>query len=341
MNRKQKKRRLIIKKYLFQFLNIAVGTALMAIGISQFLLPNQLSSGGFAGVATITYYLFHFPVGITILLLNIPLFILAYLKFGNKFIARTIIGTMLLSFFIDIFDKLPELTEDRFLACIYGGIVVGIGTAIILKVNSSTGGSDLLSYIVNYYNKQIRPGNVIVALDTIVVVLNAIFFKHVEIGLYSAITIYIMGKMLDIVFEGVNFTKILFIISKDYEKIAEEIGKEVRRGSTGIYAKGMYTNEEKMMLFCVGSRSEIIKIKNISYKIDPNCFIVISNARETYGKGFKEQKKRTLKYFKVHFFYIIVIAFEIPLFYLEIQIGKKKSLIVNIFCFILFYKLYN
>lgn len=289
MDRKQKRRRLLIKKYFFELLNIILGTILMAIGISQFLLPNQLSSGGFAGIATITYYLFNFPVGITVLVLNIPLFILAYLKFGKKFIARALIGTVLLSTFIDIFEKFPALTEDRFLACIYGGIIVGIGTAIILKANSSTGGSDLLSYIVHDYNKQIRPGNVIVVLDTIIVALNTIFFKHIEIGLYSAITIYIVGKMLDIVFEGVNFTKTLFIVSKEYKKIAEEIGKQIGRGSTGIYAKGMYTNEEKMMLFCVGSRSEVVKITHISYKIDPQCFIVISNAREAYGKGFKRE----------------------------------------------------
>lgn len=289
MNRKQKRRRLRIKKSFFEIIKISLGTLLMAIGISQFLLPNQLSSGGFAGLATITYYLFHFPVGITVLILNIPLFIMAYFKLGKKFIARAVIGTILLSTFIDIMDKFPVLTEDRFLACIYGGIIVGLGTAIILKTNASTGGSDLLAYLIHDYKKSIRTSNVIVILDTIIVGLNTLFFRHIEIGLYSAITIYIIGKMLDIVFEGVNFTKTLFIISKEYEKIAKEIGKQIGRGSTGIYAKGMYTNEEKMMLFCVGSRSEIVKMTHISHKIDPQCFIVISNAREVYGKGFKRE----------------------------------------------------
>ena len=259
----------------------------MAIGVSQFLLPNQLSSGGFSGIATITYYLLNWPVGTVVFVLNIPFFILAYFKLGKKFVYRAITGTIFLSIFLDVFDKFPSFTEDRFLACIYGGIIIGIGTALILKANASTGGSDLLAYLVNYFNPNIRTSNVIVFLDIFIVGINTIFFKQIEIGLYSAITIYIMGKMLDIVFEGVNFTKTIFIISKEYEKISEKIGKEIKRGSTGIYAKGMYKNEEKMMLFCVGSRTEVAKITRICYSLDPTCFIVVSNAREVIGKGFK------------------------------------------------------
>lgn len=285
MSLKQKRRKLLLLKYIGEFFKIILGTMIMAIGVSQFLLPNQLSSGGFSGIATITYYFFKFPVGTTIFVLNIPLFILAYIKFGRKFITRAIIGTAFLSLFIDIFEKFPSFTNDSFLACIYGGIIVGLGTAIILKANSSTGGSDLLAYLVHDYNKQIRTSSVIVIMDIIIVALNTIFFRHIEIGLYSAITIYIMGKMLDIVFEGVNFTKTLFIISKDYQKIAQSIGKEVKRGSTGIYAKGMYTNEEKMMLFCVGSRSEVIKMTHISYKIDPRMFYCNIKCKRSLWKG--------------------------------------------------------
>ena len=117
-----------------------------------------------------------------------------------------------------------------------------------------------------------------------------LFFKEIEIGLYSAITIYLMGKMIDIIFEGVYFTKMMFIVSEKYEKIAEEIGKRVERGSTGIYAKGMYTNIEKMMLLCVASRNEIAIIKQIAVSIDNKAFIIISNARETWGKGFRKEK---------------------------------------------------
>lgn len=261
----------------------------MACGTSFFLLPNQLSSGGFAGLATIAYYLLNIPLGTTMFALNIPLFILGYIRIGKKFLIKTLLGTAILAIFIDILDKLPPLTQDRFLGCIYGGIAMGIGTAIVLKSNSSTGGTDLLSYIIRSYKKNYRTSSLIVGVDTLIIALNVIFFKNIEIGLYSAIAIYLMGKMIDIIFEGVNFTKMMFIISDKYEKIAKEIGDKVDRGSTGIYAKGMYTNEEKMMLLCVGSRNEIARIKQIAVSIDKKAFIIISNARETWGKGFKKE----------------------------------------------------
>lgn len=261
----------------------------MAIGVSQFLLPNQLSSGGFTGIATITYYLLKFPMGLTILALNIPLFVIAFIKKGKSFLVRGILGTTFLSMFIDIFDQYPALTQDRFLACIYGGVLMGFGTSIILKANASTGGTDMLAYVIKEYKPSYRTGSLIVMIDIFIVILNVFFFKEIEIGLYSAITIYLMGKMIDIVFEGINFTKIVYIISDKYLEISNRIVEDVERGATGIYAKGMYTNEEKMMLLCVGSRNEAMRIKQISKKIDPRSFVVISNAREAYGIGFKKE----------------------------------------------------
>lgn len=289
MNYIKTKRNLHIKKYIYEVFLLIIGCFIMASGTSFFLLPNQLSSGGFAGLSTIAYYLLNIPLGTTMFALNIPLFILGYIRIGKKFLIKTLLGTTILAIFIDILDKLPPLTQDRFLGCIYGGIAMGIGTAIVLKSNSSTGGTDLLSYIIRSYKKNYRTSSLIVGVDTLIIALNVIFFKNIEIGLYSAIAIYLMGKMIDIIFEGVNFTKMMFIISDKYEKIAKEIGNKVDRGSTGIYAKGMYTNEEKIMLLCVGSRNEIARIKQIAVSIDKKAFIIISNARETWGKGFKKE----------------------------------------------------
>lgn len=289
MNYIKTKRNLHIKKYIYEVFLLIIGCFIMASGTSFFLLPNQLSSGGFAGLSTIAYYLLNIPLGTTMFALNIPLFILGYIRIGKKFLIKTLLGTTILAIFIDILDKLPPLTQDRFLGCIYGGIAMGIGTAIVLKSNSSTGGTDLLSYIIRSYKKNYRTSSLIVGVDSLIIALNVIFFKNIEIGLYSAIAIYLMGKMIDIIFEGVNFTKMMFIISDKYEKIAKEIGNKVDRGSTGIYAKGMYTNEEKMMLLCVGSRNEIARIKQIAVSIDKKAFIIISNARETWGKGFKKE----------------------------------------------------
>ena len=209
----------------------------MAFGTSLFLLPNQLSAGGFSGLGTITYYLFGIPLGTTTLILNIPLFVMSFIKNGKKFFFNALLGTILLSIFFNIFEKLKPLTTDRFLACIYGGIIIGIGTAIILKANASTGGTDLLTQIVKSFKPSVRISSLITILDIIIVGLNVIFFKELEIGLYSAITIYIMGKMLDIFFEGINFGRIVYIVSSKYEDIAKEIGSTIRRGSTALKRK--------------------------------------------------------------------------------------------------------
>lgn len=287
MEARKKRIILLIKKWIKDFVFIIIGCIIMAIGTSLFLLPNKLSSGGFSGISTIIYYLFGFPLGITMLILNIPLFIMSFIKVGKQITLKGLIGTILLSMFIDIFDQYKPLTEDRILACIYGGICVGIGTAVVLKAHASTGGTDMLSYIIRSYHSRFRTSNLIVIIDIIIVLLNVFVFRQIEIGLYSAIAIYVMGKMIDIVFEGIYFTKSMFIVSNQYKAIAQEIGKKLDRGSTAIYAKGMYTKEKKMMLWCVGSRTEVARIKEIAKKIDPQSFIVISNAREAWGKGFK------------------------------------------------------
>lgn len=281
------KTKVILKKYIIEILGIAIGTILMAIGVSQFLLPNHLSTGGFSGIATIFYYLFNWPMGRTIILLNIPCFIFAFIRIGKGFVIKSIIGTFFLSFFIDLFSRYSEWTNDRTLACIYGGVLVGIGTAIILRSNGSTGGSDLVSILIKSFNNRISTSNGIIIFDIIVITLNVIAFKQLEIGLYSAIAIFIMGKMIDIVFEGIGFSKMIFIISDQYEEISKKIGETIKRGTTGIYSKGMYTNKKKMMVMCVASRGEVIKIRQIANGIDKTSFIVISNVREVFGKGFK------------------------------------------------------
>lgn len=288
---KFKKIRRIIKtkQLLIQFLQIIVGTALVAISTSLFLLPNKLSSGGFSGIATVIYYLAEIPLGTTVLVLNVPLFVISLIKNGKHFFVNAIAGTTGLSIFLNIFENLKPITTDRFLACIYGGIIAGIGTAIILKANASTGGTDLLTQIIKAYKPNVRISNLLVILDTIIVITNVIFFKELEIGLYSAITIYIMGKMLDIFFEGIDFAKMVYIISPRNEEIAKQIGEKIKRGSTSIYGKGMYKKKNIEVLFCVASRGEVREIRKIVNEIDNSAFIVITNAREVFGEGFKEK----------------------------------------------------
>ena len=278
----------IMRIFFTEICGTLLGAAIMAFGISFFLLPNQLSSGGVSGLATIIYYLANIPMGIVILAINIPLFIFAMFKLGKEFFIKSIIGTFSLSMFVDFFDRFNPITHDKLLACIYGGILTGLGSAIILKAHSSTGGSELISNILKKFKPNIRMSYAIMIFDIIVVTLNIIFLKKVEIGLYSAIAIYLMGKIIDIIFEGIYFTKLIIIVSDKNEEISKKIGEDIGRGTTGLYGKGMYTNSNKLVLMCAASRGDVAKIKESVRKIDPKSFIVITNSREVLGLGFKK-----------------------------------------------------
>ena len=276
-----------IKQLLTEIIGTILGAFVMAISVSFFLLPNELSSGGFSGIATIFYYRLKIPMGLTIASLNIPLFLMAGYKLGKRFFLKSLIGTISLSVFIDLLDKYKVITNDKMLAAIYGGILTGVGTAIILKSHSSTGGSDLVTYIINKYNNKIELGHVITIIDGIIVILNVVFLRKIEIGLYSAITIYLMGLMIDVVFEGIFFSKLLFIISDKNQIISNEIQTKINRGITGIYGKGMYENKNKLILMCAVDRRDIANIKKLVLSIDKDAFVVVTNSREVLGYGFK------------------------------------------------------
>ncbi len=209
------------------------------------------------------------------------------LNLGKGFIIKTIIATFLYSKFIDIFENFGVFTTDRLLSCLYGGILIGIGLALVLKANSSTGGTDLIAYIIQDFNSNIKISNIIMIVDILVVFANIITFREIEIGLYSAIAIFIVGKMLDIVFEGINFCKLIYIISDKSEEILESINLDANKGATALYGKGSFSKKNKMIIMCVTKRRGVDKIKIVSKKVDPSSFIIITDAREVYGLGFK------------------------------------------------------
>lgn len=280
-----------IKKFVIECISTMVGALIMAISVSFFLLPNELSSGGFSGIATILYYTLKMPMGTSMLALNIPLFLFSGYKIGKEFFAKTIVGTISLSLFIDLLEKLPAITEDKILASVYGGILMGIGTAIILKANSSTGGSDLVTFIIKEYKPQVEMGKMLIIIDFGIVFLNVVFLGNIEIGLYSAIVIYLMGFMIDIIFEGIYFSKLLVIISDKSDIIANSIKKEINRGVTGLYGKGMYTGDDKTILLCAVGRKDLANIKSLIINIDPRAFVTITNSREVLGYGFTRKAK--------------------------------------------------
>lgn len=266
---------------------IVFGTMFAGFGMASFLLPNKLSSGGFTGIATVFYYFFGWNVGLTVIILNIPFFVYAFVRIGKKFLIKTVIATFLLSFFIDIFEYLPLLTNDRLLASIYGGVLIGIGTGLTFKAHTSTGGTDLIVQIVRSFKVRISSSKLLNLIDICVVVLNVVFFREFEIGLYSAIAIFLDGVLIDIVFEGINFSKLVFIVSNKNTEIVNMIHENLKAGATEIYGKGTYLNQNKVVIMSVMNRREIPILCENVYEIDRDAFLIVSNAREVYGLGFK------------------------------------------------------
>lgn len=277
----------MVKEYLKNLIMIVFGCLIMAIGTSMFLLPNKFSTGGVTGISTIIYYLFNIPVGTFTLILNIPILIFTFFRLGKTILINSIMGSVVYSVFMDILDKFPAFTNDGLLASIYGGVLLGIGTGIVLNAKATTGGTELVSNLIQTYNLNYRTSTLIMLIDSSIVLLNVIVFKEIEIGLYSAISIILMGKVIDIIVEGTNFSKLIFIISEKNDKIAREIGENIKRGSTGLYGKGMFENKDRLILMCAAGRNDVLKIKYIVQSNDKNAFIIIANAREVLGKGFK------------------------------------------------------
>lgn len=281
------KRIINLRNFAIDVIRIIIGTLIMSIGTTGFLLPNKLSFGGMTGFATLLHYIFKFPIGTIVLVLNIPLFLLAFFKFGKKFGIKSIMGTLFLSLFLNMLENISAITNDRFLASIAGGIMVGLGTVIVFNSNATTGGSDIVVKYIKRKFPTFKTGSITTIIDTVIVLANIIFLKDIEIGLYSAIAIIVVGRVIDTAYEGIGFSKAIFIISKKYTEIAKTINFELERGATGIYSKGMYTNTDNMMLLCVVGRNEVSYVRKIVSKIDSKAFMVISNTREVFGQGFK------------------------------------------------------
>ena len=289
---KLNKRKIKVKIIFYEFLLLNIGALFLSLGTSIFMLPNKLSNGGFSGIATIIYYFFNIKMSTSILILNVPFFIIGYKRCGRDFFLKTLYSTIVYSYEIDWFNsvfsdvKLNDL--DMFLSSIYGGIFVGIGCALSYKANGSTGGTDLIAHIIRSYTNKVKTSELIVYIDFIVVILNLIVFRELEIGLYSLLIIYLVGKSIDFIFEGVNFCKVVYVISDKYKEIGEDIINKLNKGATGLYSKGLYLNNDKEIIMCIVKRNDVIKIKNLSKKIDRNAFIIVTDAREVYGLGFKE-----------------------------------------------------
>lgn len=286
MSNSQKKKNAI--KFLIDGGAYILGGAVYAFSINAFTLPNNIAPGGATGLATLVHYLFGTPVGIVMILINIPLFFLGARKIGAVFIARTIVATLIQSFAIDIFAAfVPGYKGDMLLAALYGGVISGVGLSIVYLRGATTGGSDLLAQILNRQFRHISLGKFLAAIDFLIILAAALVFKSIDSALYSLITIFTMTVIVDKVLYGLDTGKVIMVFSPKNEEIAKEVMMSIKRGVTLISSRGAYSSRQGEMLLCAVRRVEVYHVRDIIYTIDPNAFIIVGVASEIVGQGFK------------------------------------------------------
>ncbi|MBM6690143.1 YitT family protein [Fusobacterium mortiferum] len=274
-----------ILKYLKEYSIITLGCFFYAISINYFFISNHLAEGGVAGICLILYYLFKLPVGVMYFVINIPLLIIGWRLVGRDFLFKTLYGTSCLSFLITLTQNWKGPSNDILLGAIYGGALIGIGLGLIFMVNGSTGGTDIIARILNRYF-DIPMGRTMLFLDIVILGVATIFFGK-EIVMYTLISMAIVSKAIDYFQDGYTKSKGITIISTKSEEIKSKIMDKIGRGTTIIKGKGGYTGKEIDLLFCVVSKFEVTKVKNIVKEIDAFAFLTISDVSEVLGEGFK------------------------------------------------------
>ncbi len=295
-----------IKKIL-QFLKaytlITIGAGITALAINIFLVPYKIAPGGLSGLATVLFYISNekLPVGITMLAINIPLFLLGYKIIGKKFFFRTLYGTIVLSVIIDLteaylFDIAKNLLVDStylvsrpdiLLYSIIGGFISGIGLGIVLKMDATTGGTELAAKLLNKIFKNMTIGQLILWLDALIILFAVIAFNSILIGLYSLVSLFITTKVIDAMVAGVDYSRAVLIISERQDEISKRLMFELDRGVTELKGRGVYSGKDKEVLLCVLARTQIQQLKQIVLEVDKNAFMILAEVHEVLGEGFE------------------------------------------------------
>jgi len=271
-----------------KYLGIVLGSLVFAIGFQFFLYPNAIASGGVMGIAMLINVFAPIPVGVLTILLNVPLFIIAWKKFGFHFMLGSFAGMMLSSAFVDVLAASNiVMTTDPMLACIIGGVIKGAGLGCVYYVGATTGGTDIVAKLVRRSAPHINLGTILLILDTTIIALYAIVLKKYESAMYSIIAMFVVTKVVDLALYGIDNSSVCYIISQKSDEIARLIttGK-MHRGCTIIEARGAYSGEEKSVIMCVIKRHQISEIRRIVKEVDDKAFFIVTDAKSVFGKGF-------------------------------------------------------
>lgn len=274
-----------VRESIVEYVYVIVGAAIIAIGFNVFLLPNQVASGGVSGISTILHGLFGWNPGIVQYAFNIPLFIAGVLLLGKKFGIKSFIGTITLPFIVLLTNSWGPWTDNSLLGALFGGIVVGLGIGLVFKGNASTGGTDLLAQIITKFTG-LSLGTSVLLIDGIIAISAAVVFD-LEKGLYALIGLYVTTKTIDIIQLGFSQSKMVYIITLKQDEVRQAIYDEINRGVTKLQAIGGYTGEARPVLMVVVYQTEFTKLKQLIKSVDPSAFVIVSDAYEVLGEGFK------------------------------------------------------
>jgi len=263
---------------------ITLGVGIAVSGLNLFLVPNKIAAGGISGIATILYHLFHIPLGLSIAVLNIPLFVFGFKLVGRSFAIRTAYAIALYSVIAEIIP-IPA-TDDIFLGCVYGGVLVGIGIGLVVRMGGSTGGTDMVAKMLSTRYKSMGIGTFVFCIDFVVITAAGVIFEP-KIALYALASLFITSKLIDVITVGLSAAKAFYIISDKNAEIAAAIMEKLRRGVTSLNAKGLYSGRDKSVLLCVLPwRTEGVRLKKIVQSVDPNAFVIVADVSEVLGEGF-------------------------------------------------------
>lgn len=264
-----------------------LGSCIYSVAVAVLLEPNQISPGGFTGIATLIFEITGIPTGTVLLLLNIPLLIIQYKKLGSGSIVKTAAATFILSITLNIAEELPPYQVDGVLAAVFGGIAAGFGLSMVLARGATTGGVDVIAKLVNLKHAHLSVGRIILIFDFAVVVSSAIIYGNIESALYSLIAIYASSNIIDRVLYGADKGKIFFIVTDKPKEVSSAVFGSIGRGMTAINAKGVYTDNDKTVFLCAVRIMEAAKLLKTVKSADENAFIIIGDVGEIVGQGFK------------------------------------------------------
>ena len=282
-------------RHIKSILTIIFGAAIYAFGLTYFVVPHHLFEGGATGITLITYYLFNIPISVMNLIINIPLFILAWKIFGAKTLYSSVLGTISLSMWLAIFEKIPlsfNLEGDLVIVALVAGVLLGLGLGIIFNAGGTTGGTDIVARILNKYTN-ISVGKLLFALDFLILMLILIIFQDLRLVTYTLLFDFIVSRVIDLIGEGGYAGKGFMIITQKPMEVADKINEELGRGVTFISGQGYYSQKDLKIIYCIIARNEMIKMKELIHTIDPKAFITITEAHEILGEGFTFVKEET------------------------------------------------